>query len=221
MLLFNLKGFFLLAVTLGHPAWAVDVWCGKPYEAGSPHIIIPAESYFPVSATSDKSLLNFQCNPVLRPYIAGEDIVGGIIIDTEVTHDIGQTYFGSESDPGLLTVAVESSGTILSVGAVRVGTKGIELRFPLKLLGKAATTPYNVSCTAKLGTATYMSSTLVHCFPPNPSGGSVTKTDLRTGGLLVKRHGSGTYESLLPYGFYTSTRQLTSQALVDDIKAKG
>lgn len=211
----------LLAVSLAYPIWAVDTWCGKPYEAGSPHITIPADSYFPIPAKSDKPLLNFRCNPVLRPYVSGEDSTGEIIIDAEITHDVGQPYPGAGSDAGLLAVAVESSGTILAAGAVLVGTKGTVLSFALKLLGKTRATPYNITCTARLGHATFSASTLVHYLPPNPSGGTVTKTDLRTGGLLVKRPGSGAYDPFFPYGFYTSTHQLTSQALVADIKAKG
>lgn len=202
-------------------AQTVATWCGKPYEAGSPHITIPAESYFPYPSTSSKPLLNFQCNPVLRPYVSGEDRSASIIVDAAITYDIGKEYTGSSEVVEYLLVAIESEGKILGVGRVKAGTMGTEMSFPLRLLGKATTKPFEITCTAKLGLTTYSSVTPLHYLPPNPSGGTTTKTDLRTGGLLIKPKGGESYEPFLPLGFYTSTSNLTTQESVDDIRAQG
>lgn len=202
-------------------AQTVATWCGKPYEVGSPHVTIPAESYFPYPSTSSKPLLNFRCNPTLRPYVFGEDRSASIIVDAAITHDIGKHYTGRLEGAEYLLVAIESEGKVLAAGHVKAGTMGTELSFPLKLLGKATAKPFEITCTAKLGLTTYSSSTPLHYLPPNPSGGTTTKTDLRTGGLLVKPKGEKSYEPFLPFGFYTSTSNLTTQESVDDIKAKG
>jgi len=199
----------------------VPTWCGKPYEAGSPHITIPADAWFSYPTKSSSPLLNFQCSPVFRPYISSEDAAGSIILDAEIVYDVGQPFEGSVQNDTVLQVSVESGGKILASGNIRSGTKGNTLEFPLKLLGSAGTAPYNIVCTASLGSATYTSSTQMHYLPPNPSGGTVTKTDLRTGALLVKRKGEDTYEPILPFGFYASTSAFSSQAAVDEIKSKG
>lgn len=199
----------------------VRTWCGKPYEAGSPHLTIPADARFSYPPKSSLPLVNFQCSPVLRPYISNEDSVGGILLDAEISYDVGQPFDGCAGSHLILRVSVESSGKVLATGEVLLGTKSNVLEFPLKLLGKATTTPKDVSCTARLSSATYTSSTQVHYLPPNPSGGTVTKTDLRTGALLVKAKGRDAYEPILPFGYYASTRVLSSQAAVDEIKSKG
>ena len=199
----------------------VPTWCGKPYEAGAPHIAIPADAWFSYPPKSSTLLLNFQCNPVLKPYISNEDAVGGVILDAEMSYDIGKHFQGSLEDHSALHVSVESGGKILAEGEMRAGTKGMVLEFALKLLGKPTTTPNKVICTAALGSATYTSSTEVHYLPPNLSGGTVTKTDLRTGTLLVKRKDGSAYEPILPFGYYVSTSVLSSQAAVDEIKSKG
>ena len=60
---------------------------------------------------------------------------------------------------------------------------------------------------------------------PDPSVGSVTKMDLRTGALLAKpANGSGgNYEAVFPIGFYTTyDSYLASNASVlDELKAQG
>lgn len=199
----------------------VATWCGKPYEAGSPHITIPAASRFPYPATSSKPLLNFQCNPALRPYISGEDSIASIVVDADMTYNVGEEFTEGADPKEHIVVAIESEGKILAAGAVEAGSMGAEISFPLKLLGKSTTKPYEIECTARLGGTTYASNTSVYYLPPNPSSGTITKTDLRTGGLLVKPKGGSSYEPFLPFGFYTSTHNLTSQEDVDDIKAKG
>jgi hypothetical protein len=65
-----------------------------------------------------------------------------------------------------------------------------------------------LSCTAVLAspkqTFTSIPTNLTYLPPPPASIGSVTKVDLRTGGLLAKRaHAQETYESVFPLGFYT------------------
>jgi hypothetical protein len=60
---------------------------------------------------------------------------------------------------------------------------------------------------------------------PNPSEGSVTKMDLRTGALLAKpANGSGgDYEAVFPIGFYTTyDGYLASNlSILDELKAQG
>ena len=84
----------------------VPTWCGKPYEAGSPHITIPVEARFAYSAKSLSLLLHFQCNPVVRPYISNEDEVGGIILDAEISYDVGQPFKGELASHLVLHVSV-------------------------------------------------------------------------------------------------------------------
>jgi len=60
---------------------------------------------------------------------------------------------------------------------------------------------------------------------PNPSEGSVTKMDLRTGALLAKpANGSGgNYEAVFPIGFYTTYDGYlaSNTSVLDELKAQG
>lgn len=111
-------------------------WCGKPYEAGSPQVILPADARLSYPPKFSLPLLNFQCNPVLRPYISNEDVVGGLILDAEISYDVGQPFRESIDDNSSLHVIVNSSGRMLGAVEIRLGTKGTVLEFPLELLGK-------------------------------------------------------------------------------------
>ena len=59
---------------------------------------------------------------------------------------------------------------------------------------------------------------------PNPSQGSITKMDLRTGALMAKpANGTGNYDTVFPVGFYTLFDGYLASNLstLDEIKAQG
>lgn len=72
-------------------------------------------------------------------------------------------------------------------------------------------------------TQTYQTSASLS-YLPNPSQGSITKMDLRTGALMTKpANGTGNYDTVFPVGFYTLfDGYLTSNlSILDEIKAQG
>jgi len=60
---------------------------------------------------------------------------------------------------------------------------------------------------------------------PNPQHGSVTKMDLRTGGLLAKHTNrkGGSYESVFPIGFYTNFGGYLARnlSILNELKQQG
>lgn len=160
-----------------------------------------------------------------------------MIIDAELTHDVGVpfdngrlgAYAGTTdettlvSDRNTIHVLIEVDGRALADGPAALGSRGTEFSFPLSALPRGAqTTPYNLTCTASYShSVVFMNSTLVHYLPPISGRGSITKMNLRTGGLLVKADGKPTYEPIIPFGYYTSTNILGDKTAVQDIKVKG
>lgn len=184
---------------------SVPTWCGKPYKASSPHITIPPESKFAAPPTTTDSLLNFQCNPAIKPYVAGEDSSGTVVIDAEVVHDIGTKYDAAASGNSFsVSISVSGVGTVVSNAPMGLTATGTPLSFSLGKLSPSST-PYTVTCTATFGSsgATYTSTTKLSYLPPNPYGGNTVKMDLTTGGLLVKGPSDATYKPFFPFGFYT------------------
>lgn len=223
----------LLLITISEvssqPTYPFATWCGKPYNEGTPHITLPPDSRFSVPPYSSQELLNFRCNPAIRPYVSGFDKEGSIIIDAELTHDVGVPFSSpsnsstSPYDQNLFQVAIEVNGRVLAGGPIKLGSRGTEFTFPLSALPRGPqTTSYNISCSASYShNAVFHDTTLLHYLPPNENGGSVTKFDLRTGGLLVKGKDKTDYEPIIPFGFYTSTNILNDLDKIDEIKAKG
>jgi predicted ATP-grasp superfamily ATP-dependent carboligase len=75
-----------------------------------------------------------------------------------------------------------------------------------------------------MNTQTFEATAQVY-YLPNPSEGSVTKMDLRTGALLAKpANGSGgDYETVFPIGFYTTYDGYlaSNTSVLDELKAQG
>ncbi|KDQ07519.1 hypothetical protein BOTBODRAFT_166906 [Botryobasidium botryosum FD-172 SS1] len=204
-------------------AAAQDTWCGKPYKKGSPHITLPAESRFPIPPTSQGTLLDFRCAPTLKPFVHPEDDkTGSILIDAQVTHDIGGAYDAkTASDKFDFTATIDGVSSFKFSGlAVGVTTRA---SFDITRFTPRAE-PYNLTCTASFHNGqTFHSTSKLFYLPPNPYGGSTTKVDYRTGGLLVRPKGKTDYEPIFPFGFYTSFGGYlaTNPSALDDIKANG
>ena len=195
--------FFLLTLVLLAPflAAAQNTWCGKNYMKGSP--VVPPGGQFQFPDTSDVPLLNLQCSPGVKPYLAGE--TASLIIDARITSlkVPGATPLSDTHNASSLHVSVSVNGETHSLGSVPLNSTGTEFPLSLRSLSPQKQA-YTVTCTAKLSgpsNQTFETSTQLHYLSP-PSQGSVTKQDLRTGSLLVKNGSS--WEPIFPIGFYTS-----------------
>ena len=102
---------------------------------------------------------------------------------------------------------------------------------PFSLLNiQPQTAPYNVTCEATYPTAgqsamtqTFTTSTALYVLL-NPSSGSVTKMDFRTGALLAKpaTGNGGEYELVFPIGFFTQfDGYFTNLSVIDELKDQG
>ena len=200
--MFMMDHRFLVLVLYTHfLAAAQNTWCGKNYMKGSP--VVPPGGQFQFPDKSDVPLLNLQCSPAVKPYLAGES--ASIIVDTRVTSlkVPGATPLSNTHGATSLHISVSVNGNTHSLGSVPVNTTGTE--FPLPLDGLAPRKqPYTVTCNATMSgpsSQSFSTSTQLH-YLQAPSKGSVTKQDFRTGSLLVKSGSS--WEPIFPIGFYTS-----------------
>ena len=87
-------------------------------------------------------------------------------------------------------------------------------------------TAYNISCEATYAaTSQTFSTTAALSVLPNPTNGSATKMDLRTGVLLARpaTGSGGAYEPVFPIGFYTNFGgYLTSNlSVINELKEQG
>ena len=180
--------------------------CGKHYM--SMQSVVAPGGNFPLPSPSSDSLLALRCAPAIRPYLA-EDVwsPAAIIIDAPVVYyEIANAEpIQLCSDDTLLDVTVSLDGRTIATGLVPLNATAHELPFSLEGIApqKAA---YNISCEATYGpTSQAFSGTTGLSVLPNPTNGSVTKMDLRTGALLAKPATGlgGTYEPVFPIGFYT------------------
>ncbi|KAG8962501.1 hypothetical protein FRC03_004186 [Tulasnella sp. 419] len=214
----------------------IDLWCGKPYKHGSPTVSVGGQ--FPVPTRSSQPLLHFKCWPGIQPFVEGEDSVGSVILDANIGHEIGTPIESFRPNDRLL-VDIKISGSdddeslrglkLLSGTTLPVNSSGTTPTFELGISLKPRAEPYRLECTA-LNPRTlqkFSTSSSLQYLPPNPYGGSVVKTDLRTGGLLVKPLDkdikTAQYEPFFPYGFYTGFGGYIEHDLskLDHIKAKG
>ena len=141
---------------------------------------------------SDDPLLAFRCVPAVRPYLA-EDVSASLLIDSPVIYsqitnakpiDLGST-------PQKLDVTITLDGKMLANTMVPLNTMAYEIPFSLLNI-QPQTASHNITCEATY-TATdhsvmpqsFSTSTALYVLP-DPSSGSVTKMDLRTGALLAK-----------------------------------
>jgi len=183
---------------------------------------------FPFPSPSSDPLLALRCAPAVRPYLA-EDISSpaAILIDTPVVHyEIANAEpIQLSSDDTVLKVTVSLDGRTLVAGLVPLNATGYELPFSLEGITpqKAA---YRLSCEATYAAASQaFSATTALSVLPNPTYGSVTKMDLRTGALLAKpaTGAGGTYEPVFPIGFYTDFDGYlaTNLSVIDELKEQG
>ncbi|KAI1787420.1 hypothetical protein LXA43DRAFT_713557 [Ganoderma leucocontextum] len=205
---------------------AADTWCGKNYQAGSP--VVAPGGEFPTPAKSSSPLLAFRCSPAIKPYLP-EDASASqtFIIDAPVVYSqvsgAAPIDLPTGTPASALQVTVTVGGKTLVTGSLAPNAK-TSLSFSLKDLSPQST-PYDVECTAKYGSShTYTAKTQLSYLPDPPNGRSVTKMDLRTGALLAKpaTGNGGDYETVFPFGFYTSFDYLASNlAVIDTIASQG
>ncbi|KDQ64098.1 hypothetical protein JAAARDRAFT_27724 [Jaapia argillacea MUCL 33604] len=206
-------------------------WCGKNYQVGSPvdtSLVDPGRMTVP--QTSSAPLLDFRCTPTIQPYL-NSDTSGSFIIDANITHDVGQSFNSAIPTSSLnssslsITISLSSSSSPLTTFTVPVGSTAFESPSVDLSSFPASTTGYNVTCVATLSVSnqkqTFQATTSVKRLPANPYGGSTTKIDRRTGGLL-RESASGAWEPLIPFGFYTYVEDIVANmSLLTDMKNDG
>lgn len=103
-----------------------------------------------------------------------------------------------------MTVSV--NGKKLTSGHVPLNATKFALPFSLSSL-KPRAEAYNITCSATFSSQEFRTTALLTYLPDPPADiGSVTKMDLRTGGLLARPANGkgGPFEAVFPIGFYTS-----------------
>ncbi|KAF9239478.1 hypothetical protein BU15DRAFT_46639 [Melanogaster broomeanus] len=209
-----------------------QTWCGKHYM--STQSIVPPGGNFQPPAASKDPLLAFRCAPAIRPYLA-EDVSSpaAVLIDSPVVYyeianakpiDLAAGPLSTQT----LDVTISLNGKTLTRGLVPLNATAYELLFSLE-----GVTPqmaaYNLSCeatyTGSASTSQTFSAITALSFLPNPTNSSVTKMDLRTGGLLAKPATGlgGAYEPVFPIGFYTTFDGYltTNLSVIDELKEQG
>ncbi|KAI0031806.1 hypothetical protein K488DRAFT_51309 [Vararia minispora EC-137] len=166
--------------------------------------IMPPGGQFPVSVFSDTPLLALRCQPALAPFLPEDATTAEVVVDVLQVYVQYPDALPVSLDGGqgaALDVTVSVNGTQLASGSVALNGSA---SLPASLSGLAPRPePYNLTCTGTLGSQTFSGSANMSYLPSPPSNiGSVTKRDLRNGGLLAKKIG-GDYEYVLPVGFYT------------------
>ena len=183
--------------------------------------MVPPRGEFVYPPKSQQPHLSFRCSPAIKPYL-GEDTNGAFLIDTEVTHTLirGAVPIDSPNDNTKLTVSILINGQTIAHGSVPLDVSAHPIPFSLEPL-EPQRKPYSVLCIAMAddGRTFRTQSSLLRL--PDPKTGSVTKIDLNTGALLVKK--SGKWESIFPIGFYTDFGGYLSKDLdiLDELKERG
>jgi hypothetical protein len=201
-------------------AQSQTTWCGKNYKAGYP-VIDPGGEY-PTPEISGP-YFSFRCTPAIKPWIHGEDWLGTMLVDTENTNmELAgvRTIPAAFDDREKFLVSFLVGGIPIGGGIVGLGINQ-HVDFSLALLPRSE--PYDVTCVARriLHRDVFEAMTQLFYLPPNPHGGNVVKTDMSTGGLLVKR--ARGWEAVFPFGFYNSFDNYlaTNLSVIDAAKAKG
>jgi hypothetical protein len=183
--------------------------CGKVYEQGTP--VVPPVGQFPLpTATSPQLVL--RCNPAQIPFLPDDlnthsslILVDALVQSQAIT---GAQPLNTMSQDSGLQVTVSLDGETLTTGIVGLNGSA-SLPFPLSNISPR-TAPYTLTCTAVTlsspkQTFTSLPTNLTYLPPPPKHIGSVTKRDLRTGGLLAKRaHIQEPYQPIFPVGFFTN-----------------
>ncbi|PBK85663.1 hypothetical protein ARMGADRAFT_1169415 [Armillaria gallica] len=190
---------------------SAQTWCNKNYMSTEP-IVFPG-GQFPVPERSATPLLALRCGQAIRPYLP-EDRDGidddptaiSILVDTPITYSLitGASHF-TDTLSTTLKVTVSAEGKTLASGRVPINASKHALSLSLSAL-TPRTEAYNISCVGETESGERFATTsLLSYLPTPPRGiGSVTKMDMRTGGLLARpAHKDGAYERVFPIGFYT------------------
>ncbi|KAH9020755.1 hypothetical protein EDB84DRAFT_555092, partial [Lactarius hengduanensis] len=167
---------------------------------------------FPLPVTTATPRLALRCNPALIPFLP-DDLADTssslILVDALVRY---QEFAGAQplvmpSSPDTeLFVNVSIDGMPLTFGTVSLNGS-TSIPFSLSAISPRSK-PYSLTCTATLSSPkqSFTSAPTNLTYLPSPPAyiGSITKFDLRTGGLLAKRANTQEpYEPVFPVGFYT------------------
>ena len=170
---------------------------------------------FPIPATTTTPHLALRCQPAIKPFLSDdlEDIsisliiVDALVRDQEIAGAQPLIMPTSSSPDPTLSVNVWIDGVLQTSGTVSLNGS---TTIPFSLSGLSPRTePYSLICTATLSSPeqnfTSILTSLTYLPSPPDYIGSITKLDLRTGGLLAKRACStqDSYETVFPVGFYT------------------
>ncbi|KAH7929577.1 hypothetical protein BV22DRAFT_1125664 [Leucogyrophana mollusca] len=186
------------------------------------------------------TLLAFRCVPAIRPYLA-EDVASpaSMLIDSPVVyakitgakpiHLAG----GSLLHAGWLNVTISLKGVTLATGPVSLNASAYELPFSFEGIAPQMQA-YNVKCVASYSVRASVAGTALRVFSssaalsvfPNPTGSSVTKSDLRTGALSMAKPATGKggdCAPVFPLGINTTFNGYLASNLsvIDELKEQG
>jgi hypothetical protein len=183
--------------------------CGKVYEQGTP--VVPPVGQFPLPVATSPQLA-LRCNPAQIPFLPDDlntpssvILVDALVRNRAIT---GAQPLNTMSQDSELQVTVSLDGETLTTGNVYLNGSAA-LPFSLSRISPRMA-PYTLACTAVTlsspkQTFTSIPTNLTYLPPPPEYIGSVTKRDLKTGGLLAKRaHIQEPYQLIFPVGFFTN-----------------
>ena len=136
-------------------------------------------------------------------WIDGKPLTSGTVqLNGSAVIPFSLSGISPRSEPYSLTC----SATLSSLGTVHLNGSAV-IPFPLSGISLLSE-PYSLTCPAMLPSPeqnfTSIPTTLTYLPSPPDYIGSITKLDLRTGGLLAKRaHTQDPYEQVFPIGFFT------------------
>jgi hypothetical protein len=187
--------------------------------------VVPPNGQFPMPPTVTGTLLALRCSPAIKPYLASDAASPGyFLVDTPlVNYQIANAYPIDISNSNNLTITISQGTTTLAQGQVPLNASKIQLPFSFAELAPS-TTPYLINCTASYPSYQTFDASTSLFFLPDPTNGSATKMDLRTGALLARpANGSGPYSPVFPIGFYTAfDGYLASNlSILDELASQG
>jgi hypothetical protein len=181
--------------------------CGKVYEQGTP--VVPPAGQFPLPVATAPQLA-LRCNPGQIPFLPDDNTSSTVILVDALMGSraiAGAQPLNTMTQNSELQVTVSLDGKTLTTGNVNLNGSAA-LPFSLSHISPRMR-PYTLTCTAVIlsspkQTFASIPTNLTYLpLPPNHIG-SVTKLDLKTGGLLAKRaHIQEPYQPIFPVGFFT------------------
>ena len=185
-----------------------SIRCGKVYEQGT--LVVPPAGQFPLPMSTTPQLV-LRCNPAQIPFLPDDNTSSSVILVDALVRNraiAGAQPLNTMSQDSELDVTVSLDGETLTTGNVRLNGSAA-LPFSLSHI-LPRMTPYTLACTAVAlslpkQTFTSIPTNLTYLPLPPDDIGSVTKPDLKTGGLLAKRaHVQEPYQPIFPVGFFTN-----------------